>query len=290
MVGIDDLAMLDLQLWLRSGEAAASRLHCAQSTISRRNNETLRCFDLRMVRDAGEWQLQGDQTLLQMERGVHQLHRMLSSSVKCRLEANFWASSVLADPLPSGWTGGCWDHVGMLRPLQLLRERVIDAWIGSYQPDLPESDHVLEVIDLCRTPVHLVASQDHPLAQRDHLTPDDLACFPSLALPSGLFPQTEAALRRHGLWTTPSRMKRYRPELWQGRTEDQVTLAYASCLALEVMPGLVPLNFDLGLISGESLLICRGLREQPKIQALLDALRSRLAEKASAYPELQLLP
>ena len=92
MVGIDDLAMLDLQLWLRSGEAAASRLHCAQSTISRRNNETLRCFDLRMVRDAGEWQLRGDQTLLQMERGVHQLHRMLSSSVKCRLEADFWAS------------------------------------------------------------------------------------------------------------------------------------------------------------------------------------------------------
>ena len=37
MVGIDDLAMLDLQLWLRSGEAAATRLHCAQGTISRRN-------------------------------------------------------------------------------------------------------------------------------------------------------------------------------------------------------------------------------------------------------------
>ena len=55
-------------------------------------------------------------------------------------------------------------------------------------------------------------------------------------------------------------MKRYRPELWQGRTEDQVTLAYASCLALEVMPGLVPLNFDLGLTSGESLLICQGLK------------------------------
>ena len=56
MVGIDDLAMLDLQLWLRSGEAAATRLHCAQSTISRRNGETLRCFDLTMVRDSGEWQ------------------------------------------------------------------------------------------------------------------------------------------------------------------------------------------------------------------------------------------
>ena len=68
-------------------------------------------------------------------------------------------------------------------------------------------------------------------------------------------------------------------------------MAYASCLALEVMPGLVPLNFDLGLTSGESLLICRGLKEQPKIQALLAfALRSRLAEKAAVYPELQLLP
>ena len=44
MVGIDDLAMLDLQLWRRSGEAAATRLHCAQRTMSRRHGETLRLF------------------------------------------------------------------------------------------------------------------------------------------------------------------------------------------------------------------------------------------------------
>ena len=55
MVGIDDLAMLDLQLWLRSGEAAATRLHCAQSTVSRRNIETLRCFGLELQREDGEW-------------------------------------------------------------------------------------------------------------------------------------------------------------------------------------------------------------------------------------------
>ena len=103
---------------------------------------------------------------------------------------------------------------------------------------------MLEVIDLCRTPVHLVASQDHPLAQRDHLTPEDLACF-EFGVAKRIVPSDGAALRRHGLWTA-SRMKRYRPELWQGRTEDQVTLAYASCLALEVMPGLVPLNLIWG--------------------------------------------
>ena len=62
MVGIDDLAMLDLQLWLRSGEAAASRLHCAQSTISRRIMK--RCvvstWDGQGRRGMA---LQGDQTL-----------------------------------------------------------------------------------------------------------------------------------------------------------------------------------------------------------------------------------
>ncbi len=31
--------------------------------------------------------------------------------------------------LPGGWIGGCSDHLGVERSLQLLRERVIDAWI-----------------------------------------------------------------------------------------------------------------------------------------------------------------
>jgi len=106
--------------------------------------------------------------------------------------------------------GGCWDHVGMLWPLLPLRERVINAWIGSDQPDLSESDHVLEVIDLCRTPTPV-----RYRSRKEHHTPEGFVCFPSLALPSGFFSQADVVLRRDGLWTMPSRMKCYRPEFQQ---------------------------------------------------------------------------
>ena len=288
MVGLEELAMLDHVLWFRSGEAAAQRLHCAQSTVSRRNNETLRCFGLEMQRENGEWELEGDQTLLLMERRVHQMHRFLSDEPLCRLEGSPWGGPVLADPMPAGWVGGSWNHVGMERPLQLLRERVIDAWIGSYQPDMPVTDSEITVIDLCRTPVHLVAHPGHPLSSRQSLAQEDLDPFPSLSLPSGMFPKTEAILRSHGLWTTPARMARYKPELWEGQTADQVTLTYASCLALEVMEGLQVLPYDLGLMSGESLVVRTDLLPQPKILALLSSLRRSVSIKAKELPEIVL--
>ena len=288
MVGLEDLAMLDTQIWMRSGEITAQRLHCAQSTVSRRNADTLRRLGLSMQRDEGEWQLQGDQQLLLMERAVHQLHRLrLASDSSLRLEANFWAGPQLAQPLPESWIGGCWDHVGMHRPLQLLRERVIDAWIGSYQPDLPDStDPDLVVIDLCRAPVYLIADAQHPLSGRSDLTRLDLDPYPSLALPAGLFPKTEQTLRGLGLWSSEARMKRYKPEAWQGRTQDQVTLSYATPLALAMMPGLVRLDFDLGLISGESLVIRRDVVEERAVQVLLTTLRERIEQLAKRHADL----
>ena len=43
-------------------------------------------LDMALVRDAADWSLQGGQTLLQIECGVHQLHRLRSLIVKCRLD------------------------------------------------------------------------------------------------------------------------------------------------------------------------------------------------------------
>jgi hypothetical protein len=37
-----------------------------------------------------------------------------------RIEANLWAAPSFLGPLPEGWEGGVWDHVGMARPLQLV--------------------------------------------------------------------------------------------------------------------------------------------------------------------------
>ena len=288
MLSVDSLRMLDTTLWLRSGEKASQRLHCSQSTVSRNNVETLGLFGLSLERIQGEWQLEGDLSLLLMERCVHQCKRMQRdpSSPPLRIEANFWAAPALLDPIPEGWEGGVWDHVGMDRPLQLLRERVLDAWIGSYQPDLPVEDSDLLVIDLCQTPVRLVAAADHPLAGSSALCAEDLDPYPSLALPAGLFPKTEAILRSQGLWQSRVRMRRYRPELWQGRTEDQVTLTYATCLALEQMTGLVPLDYDLGLISAESLVVRRDLWNEQAIQDLLGVLLHRCELLAERFDDV----
>ena len=109
------------------------------------------------------------------------------------------------------------------RTLQLLEDRVMDAWVGSYQPDLPGPDDPdWWVLDLLREPVQLLAAPDHPLAQVRGLSRSDFEPFPSLALPPGWFPRTEAVLREQGLWSDPVRIKRYDPSCWEGRCADGV--------------------------------------------------------------------
>ena len=288
MITVEDLKAFDLQIWLRSGEEAAQRLFVAQSTVSRRNAETQKLFGIKLFRDPlSEWSIKGDTTLLNLERNVHQLYRFRNESENLRLEATFWAGPTLSQPAPEGWENGVWNHFGMNRPLSLLKDRVIDAWIGSYQPDLPEIDDPdFCVIDLCHTPVKLVANQNHPLVGKSNLSQQDLEAFPSLALPDGWFPKTEAILRSQGLWSTEARMKRYQEERWEGRTKDEATLGYATCLGLEVMNDLTPIDYDLNLISGESLVVRRDLAGEDRIQSLLACLKERVARKAAEHEEL----
>ena len=288
MISIADLKYLDFQIWLRSGEECAKRLFTTQSTISRRNAETLKTLDLKTKRDEfGEWIMEGDTRLLNMERNIHQLYRLSNHEEKLRLEATFWSGPTLATPVPEGWINGVWDHVGMTRPLHLIREGIIDAWISSYQPDLPEPDNPdFAIIDLCKTPVKLVANQYHPLAKKKDICKQDLESFPALSLPKGWFPRTEEKLRSHGLWSTEARMKRYKKELWEGKTEDQSTLSYATCLGLEAMKNLSVLDYDLDLISGESLIVKKSLTDSEEIYSLVSRLKERILEKAKIHSEL----
>ena len=288
MISIADLKYLDFQIWLRSGEECAKRLFTTQSTISRRNAETLKILNLKTKRDDfGEWIIEGDTKLLSMERNIHQLYRLSNNEEKLRLEATFWAGPTLAQPAPEGWVNGVWNHVGMARPLHLIHEGIIDAWISSYQPDLPEPDNPdFAVIDLCKTPVKLVANKHHPLAKKKDICKQDLESFPALSLPKGWFPRTEEKLRSHGLWSTEARMKRYKRELWEGKTEDQTTLSYATCLGLEAMENLSVLDYDLDLTSGESLIVKRSLMNSKKVHSLLSCLKRRILKKAQTHDEL----
>lgn len=135
------------------------------------------------------------------------------------------------------------------RPLQLLRERVTDAWINNCYPDLPgPDDPELVVVPLSHFPVWLMAARDHPLSGAQSLSSGDLERFPSLALPKGELPTFERVLRAQGLWTSPLRMRRYSPADWQSRCADEVTMSFGNTVSLPLTPHLVPLDWNLGLI------------------------------------------
>ncbi|MFM7314024.1 MAG: hypothetical protein ACKO0M_12805 [Cyanobium sp.] len=141
MISLEKLAALDLCLWLRSGEQAAQRLGITQPNVSRRLRQALACFELRLVNPEREWQLIGsaaDLEILLLERHVHQSARW-HGLAPLRIEGTYWSGPLLLTPEPEGWLGGRHDIVGVERPLQWLRDRVIDAWLAG-GPDWPEPD------------------------------------------------------------------------------------------------------------------------------------------------------
>jgi DNA-binding transcriptional LysR family regulator len=195
----------------------------------------------------------------------------------------------LEQPL-EGWMHGTFLLPGRDLPLELLRERVIDAWLASYQPDLPDPDDPQWwVLDLVREPVRLLAAPDHPLAGVRRPSGDDLRRFPSLALPAGWFPRTEAILRGQGLWQQEVPMSRYDPAEWEGRCGDGVTLTYGQSLSEAIQPGTVRLDWDLGLISGEALVVRRDLIDWPPIQKLAAELRRRARAVAARFADVEAL-
>jgi hypothetical protein len=72
---VEVLAALDALLWLRTRDRAAAHLQCTQPMVSRHSRRCLQVFGLEMEKRAGEWCLRGDQTLIDLERSVHQLLR-----------------------------------------------------------------------------------------------------------------------------------------------------------------------------------------------------------------------
>lgn len=287
MVTPEQLSALDHLQWLRTGAAAARALRCSQPTVSRRVSEVLQRLGCSLRRLGGEWQIRGSVELLAAQREVHQIWR-LRGGEPLRLEATYWSGPSLATPTPTGWRAGLFDLPGKALPLQLLRERVIDAWIAGYLPDLPAADDPeFVVIELCQMPCQLQAARHHPLAPETGLTAEDLARFPSLALPEGWFPQLEQRLRAQQLWSTPSvQFRRYDEASWEGRTADAVTLCYGNALNLELHPELVQLDWSIGHVGGEALVVRRDLSECGAIQLLLRKLQRRVVRLSQRHAEL----
>jgi DNA-binding transcriptional LysR family regulator len=290
LVDLDALAALDGLQWLRTGEEVCKRTGFSPASVSRQSRKCLDLFALELRRIDGEWSTIGDTSLLQHERRVHQTARWLGRR-PLRLEATYWSGPLLCSPVPEGWMLGVCNIVGVARNLQLVRERIVDACLLGL-PDLPdENDAELTAIRLSSMPVFFVCSPDHPIRNKCSLRYADIANYPTLGLPEGSYPRVEQALQSIGLWNDCVRMNRYKRELWEGKSEDELTIGYGTVLSLEVSGGnLVRLPLELPFCSGEALVVRRDLATHPRCLGLIALISQRLQAFCQRYPELALEP
>jgi hypothetical protein len=290
MVSLEELSALDLQIWLRNGQYAAGAARCNQSTICRRVERTLKGFGLSLARRGGEWTLYGNPLLLTMEREIHQLARFLGQE-PLRLEVSPLMAPLVAEPIPRGWLLGRNDAIGMVCPLRLLRQRVIDAWLIDNTMDLPpREDAEIARFDLGRYPLGLAASPDHPLVGERGVSFDDLRRFPVPQLPPELFPNTSGHLADLAFGGPLQLLRRYDPADWEGRTADGASLTYATPFNLAQHPDLRRIDSVPLLINGVSLVVRRDRIEMAPILALKQLLEARLRQLAPKLQDLEPQP
>lgn len=289
MVTKEDLEGLDLLLWHGNGPRAALQLQCNQSTVSRRVQRCLGTFRLRIKRREGEWAIQGTSLLLQMEREIHQLARLLGQH-PLRLEGFPAGSNLLLTPPPPGWALGPHDAVDMSRPVSLLRERIIDAWLTDAAEDLSEPDDFPVVVwPLASQPITLLSHAGHPLAGESQVSFSDVTRFPLPILSAAAFPRSAALCKGLGLGSLRVAMRRYDPQCWEGKTADAVTLTYTTPLNARAFPTLVSLDSP-PLFVNRLALVCRAdVSEHARVQDLHCLLKARLQHLQSHHPHLERL-
>jgi hypothetical protein len=284
----EELASLDYLIWHGNGPKAAEQTECNQSTISRRVRRCADVFALSLRRDQGEW-VTNSCLLLQMEREIHQLARLLGQH-PLRLEGFPSGSDPLLKPPPPGWVIGPRNVIGTSAPLTLLRERVIDAWLTDSADDLPDPpDFPCVVWPLGRQPVTVLAHPNHPLVGHPNVRLQDLHRFPMPILSAEGYPRSHAICGALGLGSLEMAMRRYDPQSWEGQTADAVTLMFCTPLTAWSFPDLVPLD-SLSLFSNRLALVCRAdVGEHARLQDLHCLLLARLQHLHSRHPQLERL-
>ena len=289
VVDQDALTCLDAIQWLRTTEEAANIFKFSMSTINRQTKKCLDLFRLELKRINGEWDTIGDTKLLFMERRIHQKARWMGSRL-LRLDATYWSGPLLCTPTPERWLMGPCNIVGIRRNFQLLRERIVDACITGL-PDIPSPDDTeLTAFPLSSMPVFFVANPSHPLTKKSKLSFNDIAIYPTLALPRGEYPIVEKSLKKIGLWNDPIPMARYKRGLWEGKSEADLTIGYGTVLSMKISgENLVRLPLNLPFTSGEAIVVHREFSAHLEIIRLRELIHERLYNLAIENPEIKLL-
>ena len=288
MVDVDTLACLDYLIWLRTGDEVAKRSGLNQSTISRNLHKCCETFGLNVKKINNEYEITSDPSLVNLERHVHQQHRWIGHR-PLRIEGMFWSGRTYLNEPIDGFVLGNHDFMDVSRPLALLGDGVLDAWIAPYPDSPPEDDPELATYPLAYFPCHLTAIEKHPLFSiTRELTLEDITAYPSLALPSGAFPVFENYAKSLGLWNSLSNMFRYDASKWEGRNETEMTTTFASIFGLALFNETQKiLPFKLHQIFGDVLVVKRTFADHPRVHELRKVLRSRLRPWAEKYPEIR---
>lgn len=154
MVSLNHLEALDLLVWLGTTERAADLAASNQSTISRRSRTALQTLGLRMGRGRVARGPFGDNSLLNLERQVHQQARFLGSR-PLRLQIPYWSRCRVLPGQPEGWCANP-DQPALVceNPVTLLRDRVIDACLLT-PTQVPQAAGDLLLMELYHRPIEL---------------------------------------------------------------------------------------------------------------------------------------
>ena len=146
MVSLELLSSLDGLLWLQSGSKVGVHFQQHQTTVSRNQKKCARVFGITLFKYKKLWDIDGDQTLLQLERKVHQVARLQGKS-RLRIEVNGWLDNPHFNPPPSGWVAGSANNLSDPHGIHCLRQHIVDACLCPLT-DLPTESQDLTIIPL----------------------------------------------------------------------------------------------------------------------------------------------
>lgn len=289
VVTLDCLDAFDHLIWLRTGARAAEVMGCSQSTISRNSSKCQQIFHVRLRRVAAEWGVAGATGLLAAERRLHQRYRW-DHDLPLRFEAQHWMRDTYARWQPPGWVKGNLNYLDYERPLDLLKNRIIDAWLCG-APDIPE-DPELTCRQLFELPMKLVAQRGHPLLLRQPpLSLEDVAAYPLLPLPELAFPVFQARLAELGLAGPPVEAVADCGSCEaDGLSFDERCLGIASALTLPLYgPEYQVLTVEIPIHFGDVLVIRSEFAAHRRSRQLCESLLEHLRRVTAGMAELRLL-
>ena len=284
MVTEEALEALDLLIWLGNGTHAGEIVHCNQSTVSRRVQQTLANFNLKLRRVSEAWQMTGDPLLLHLERQLHQRSRFLGRRA-LRLQAPYWSSVALCNNLPPSWFSNPFSTFGSAHHcLDLLEQRLVDAGLATL-PERPASDDTrFACFDLFHSPIHLVTSPTALVSRISQPSSAEIGTHCHIAtFPFNPRPQQQFIRGFYAHHFQPSRTNK------RGRHPGTDPVYFANSLMLKALADkidVISLKMAVPSHYVESLVVLHEYREEPAVAQLVEQLRRQILELSRSEPQL----